>query len=312
MTAYVMGVDLGSTSAECVVIDERRAIVATAIVETGTVSQKGLQRAVDEALADAGIGGREQVRAVAATGYGRRIVPGGVDFVFTEISAHARGVVALFPQVRLVVDIGGQDTKVIQVDGAGRVERFAMNDRCASGTGRFYEGLAHALETDIESLGELASRGKPDLEISNLCATFAVTEVIALLAKGHDPADIAASVHRAAATRVLGLIGQVGRVSPIALTGGVARNAAVVRSLSEALDEELLVPEDPQITGAYGAALLAAESLDGGDPRLQEGSAASASSPGNGMSRSCNDCAADTTESGATALTLTTPSGRVV
>jgi len=265
VSAHVVGVDLGSTSAECVVVDERREIVATAVVTTGTVSRKGLQRALDEALAEAGIE-RSAVRAVAATGYGRRLVPGGADFVFTEISAHARGVAALFPGVRLVADIGGQDTKAIHVDGAGRVERFAMNDRCASGTGRFYEGLAHALEIEVEELEGLASRGTASLAISNLCATFAVTEVIALLAKGHDPADIAASVHKAASTRTLGLIGQVGRATPVALTGGVARNAAVVTALSEALDAELLVPEDPEITGAYGAALLAVESLDGVTP----------------------------------------------
>ncbi|PXY18414.1 acyl-CoA dehydratase activase [Prauserella flavalba] len=310
MSAYVVGMDLGSTSAECVVIDERREIVATAVVETGTVSRKGLQRAIDEAFGEAGIE-RDLVRAVAATGYGRRLVPGGADFVFTEISAHARGVAALFPGVRLVVDIGGQDTKAIQVDEAGRVERFAMNDRCASGTGRFYEGLAHALETDIESLGEFASRGKADLEISSLCATFAVTEVIALLAKGHDPADIAASVHHAAAARTLGLIGQVGKASPVALTGGVARNAAVVHSLSEALGEELLIPENPQITGAYGAALLAAESLDGGS-QPDQNATAPAPPHDHGGSGSCADCAGSKTESSVTMLTLTAPSGRVV
>jgi (R)-2-hydroxyacyl-CoA dehydratese activating ATPase len=290
VSAHVVGVDLGSTSAECVVVDERREVVATAVVTTGTVSRKGLQRAIDEALAEAGVE-RAGLRAVAATGYGRRLVPGGADFVFTEISAHGRGVAALFPGVRLVVDIGGQDTKAILVDRAGRVERFAMNDRCASGTGRFYEGLAGALEIRVDELDELARRGTASLAISNLCATFAVTEVIALLAKGHDPADIAASVHKAASTRTLGLIGQVGRATPVALTGGVARNAAVVRALSEALDAELLVPEDPQTTGAYGAALLAVESLDGVE--VVDGESVRVDPP-------------------ATDLTMTLPSGRVV
>lgn len=309
MSAYVVGVDLGSTSAECVIVDERGAIVATAVVETGTLSRTGLQRAVDDAFADSGIQ-RDSVRAVAATGYGRRLVPGGADFVFTEISAHARGVAALFPGVRLVVDVGGQDTKAIHVDEDGGVERFAMNDRCASGTGRFYEGLAHALETDLESLGELAGSGRADLEISSLCATFAVTEVIALLARGHDPADIAASVHHAAAARTLGLISQVGKVSPVALTGGVARNPAAVRALSEALGEELLIPENPQITGAYGAALLAAESLDG--DRTAGDTAVDTSSHEHEGAGSCADCAANKPESNVTMLPLTAPSGRVV
>lgn len=308
MGAHVVGVDLGSTSAECVIIDERGAIVATAVVETGTLSRKGLQRAVDEAFADSGID-RDTVRAVAATGYGRRLVPGGADFVFTEISAHARGVAAVFPGVRLVVDIGGQDTKAIHVDAEGRVERFAMNDRCASGTGRFYEGLAHALETDLESLGEIAGQGKADLEISSLCATFAVTEVIALLARGHDPADIAASVHHAAAARTLGLISQVGKVSPAAMTGGVARNPAAVRALSEALGEELLIPENPQLTGAYGAALLAAESLEGDQPEHETAVEVSHLHAGTG---SCADCVVSKPESNVTMLPLTAPSGRVV
>lgn len=308
MGAYIVGADLGSTSAECVVIDERREIVATAIVETGTVSQKGLQRAIDEALSEGGVG-RGSVRAVAATGYGRRLVPGGADFVFTEISAHGRGVAALFPGVRLVIDIGGQDSKVMHVDDAGRVERFAMNDRCASGTGRFYEGLAHALETDIDSLDELAGQGRTDLEISSLCATFALTEVIALLAKGHRPADIAASAHKAAVTRVLGLVGQVGKASPVALTGGVARNKAVVRALTDALGEELLIPENPQITGAFGVALLAAEALaDAPGPAVQD---ITVVAPGHDhdVSGSCVDCAGSTTGSGTTMLTIS-PAGR--
>jgi predicted CoA-substrate-specific enzyme activase len=244
------------------VIDDREAVVATSSVSAGTVSQKGLQRALDDALGALGIR-REQAVAVAATGYGRRIVPGGTDFVFTEISAHARGVSSLFPGVQLVVDIGGQDTKAIRVDPDGHVEKFAMNDRCASGTGRFYEGLANALETDLADLDDLAARGTADLEISSLCATFAVTEVISLLAGGHAPPDIAASVHKAATARVLGLIGQVGKGSPVALTGGVALNGAVVRALTEALGEEVLIPADPLITGALGAALLASERLQG-------------------------------------------------
>jgi predicted CoA-substrate-specific enzyme activase len=262
VTAYIAGLDLGSTSAECVIVDEDHQVVSTAVVQTGTVSKDAMQRALEQALAAAGLT-RDELRAVAATGYGRRLIEGGADYVFTEISSHAKGVAALIPGVRLVIDIGGQDTKAIRVDEDGYVERFAMNDRCASGTGRFYEGLAQALETDIGSLGTLADQGRKDLQVSSLCATFAVTEVIALLAKGEAPADIAASVHHAAAARALGLVGQVGKATPVALTGGVAKNSAAVRSLAEALGEELLTPDDPQITGALGAALLAADRIAG-------------------------------------------------
>jgi len=321
VNGYVAGLDLGSTSAECVVVDEDGQIVSSSVVQSGTVSATALQRALDEALGPLGIE-REDLRAVAATGYGRRLVPGGVDYIFTEISSHARGVAAMIPGVRLVIDIGGQDTKAIRVDEDGYVERFAMNDRCASGTGRFYEGLAQALETDIESLGELAAQGSRDLEVSSLCATFAITEVIALLAKGESPADIAASVHTAAAARALGLVGQVGKATPVALTGGVAKNPAAVHSLATALGEELLTPENPQITGALGAALLALDRIAAevdADPV-----AVPAASPteeaiepadrehDHGPGRSCAGCSGHLDADTPTLVTITSPPHRVV
>jgi (R)-2-hydroxyacyl-CoA dehydratese activating ATPase len=262
MSGYVMGVDLGSTSAECVVVDTDGLIAAATTVETGTVSHKGMDRAISEALRRTGID-RGQLLATGGTGYGRRLIPGGVDHVFTEITSHARGVVALFPGVRLIIDIGGQDSKVILVSESGSVERFAMNDRCASGTGKSYEILAHALETDIGDLASVAMSGVPNLEISSLCATFAGTEIISLLARGEKPADIAASVHRSIAGRTLGLVGQVGKFSPVAFTGGVARNPAAVHYLAQVLHEPLLVPDDPRITGAYGAALLTSDLVSG-------------------------------------------------
>jgi len=194
-----------------------------------------------------------------ATGYGRRLVP-GAGRTFTEITCHARGTAAMCPGVRLVIDIGGQDSKAITVDESGLVDDFAMNDRCASGTGRFYEVLARALECDLDELADLALRGTRDLEVSSMCATFAETEIISLLAQGLPASDIASSVHRAVAARTLALVAQVGKRTPVVLTGGVARNRAAVRFLAEALDLDVQVPERPQITGAYGAALLAMES----------------------------------------------------
>jgi activator of 2-hydroxyglutaryl-CoA dehydratase len=152
--------------------------------------------------------------------------------------------------------------------------------------------LAQTLETDLDSLGELAMQGSPDLEVSSLCATFAVTEVISLLARGHDPADIAASVHMASAYRLLGLIGQVGKVTPVALTGGVARNRAAIHYLEELLRAPIQVPDDPKITGAYGAALLAQDALAGKE--IPEPADPADDFKGNTM------------------LSLTTPSGRVV
>ena len=165
-----------------------------------------------------------------------------------------------------------------------------MNDRCASGTGRFYEVLSRALECELDELPSLALRGTRDLEVSSMCATFAETEIVSLLAQGLPAADIASSVHRAIAARTLALVAQVGKRTPAVLTGGVARNPAAVRFLAEALNLEVHVPAHPQITGAYGAALLAMESAvrptDQGDADMSV-----PLFPGpSGSDRSCTDC----------------------
>lgn len=253
-----MGVDLGSTTAKAVVVDDHGSILSSSIIQMGAVSRKGMQRSIDLALAEAGIA-ESDLSGTISTGYGRKLVP-GAHRTFTEITCHARGTAAMCPGVKLIIDIGGQDSKAITVDESGLVNDFAMNDRCASGTGRFYEVLARAIESDIESLGELALRGKQNLEVSSMCATFAETEIVSMLAEGLSTPDIAASVHRAIAGRTLALVAQVGRHAPVVMTGGVAQNAAAVHFLEQALDHEVQVPEHPQITGAYGAALLSIES----------------------------------------------------
>lgn len=258
-----MGVDLGSTTAKVVILDQAGDLRAAEVVQMGAVSRAGCGRALEAALGSAGLA-REDITATIATGYGRRLVP-GVERTFTEITCHARGAAAMCPGVRLVVDIGGQDSKAIVVgaDGVdqGIAENFAMNDRCASGTGRFFEVLARAIECDLTELAGLALAGTKNLEVSSMCATFAETELISLLAQGERREDIAASVHRAVAARTMGLIAQVGRHTPVVMTGGVARNAAAVHFLAETLRAEVIVPESPQITGAFGAALLARDTV---------------------------------------------------
>jgi len=250
-----MGVDLGSTTAKTVILDDRGELAASSIVQMGAVSRAGVTAAMRQAMESAGLEQSDIARTVS-TGYGRRLIP-TADNTFTEITCHARGAATLWPGVRLVIDIGGQDSKAIAVDENGFVDHFAMNDRCASGTGRFFEVLSRALEVEIEEVGPLALRGREDLEISSMCATFAETEVISLLASGAESADIAASVHRAVAARTLGLVAQVGKVTPIVMTGGVARNPAAVKFISDKLGTEVSIPADPQISGAYGAALIA-------------------------------------------------------
>jgi predicted CoA-substrate-specific enzyme activase len=292
-----LGVDLGSTTSKAVVVDDAGTIQAASIVQMGAVSRAGMQRVVDEALADAGLRPGDLAGTVS-TGYGRRLVP-LAQRSFTEITCHARGTSAMVPGARLVIDIGGQDSKAITVDADGLVEDFAMNDRCASGTGRFYEVLARAIECDIGELGPLALRsalvlsGRTDLEVSSMCATFAETEIVSLLAQGLATEDIAASVHRAIAARTVALVAQVGKRAPVVLTGGVARNPAARHFLSVALDHEVIVPEHPQITGAYGAALLAREHEAG--PAAAEGDADQPSQvphtvPPTGPGHSCAEC----------------------
>jgi predicted CoA-substrate-specific enzyme activase len=259
-----LGVDLGSTTAKAVVVDGDGQIVSSSVVQMGSVSRRGMQAAVDAALVDAGTTA-DDLAGTIATGYGRRLVPGAMR-TYTEITCHARGCAAMVPGVRLVIDIGGQDSKAITVDDEGLVEEFAMNDRCASGTGRFYEVLARALEVGVEDVGPLAMRGTQDLEVSSMCATFAETEIVSLLAQGLPDEDIASSVHRAIAARTLALVAQVGRRTPTVMTGGVAHNPAAVHFLAEALRTEVVVPEHPQLTGAYGAALLALESVERATP----------------------------------------------
>ncbi|MGV9861845.1 acyl-CoA dehydratase activase [Rhodococcus koreensis] len=266
MTAFYMGVDLGSTTAKSVIVDRHGSILASDVVQMGAVSRAGLSRSMAGALTAADLD-ESAITATIATGYGRRMVP-GVGRTFTEITCHARGVAALCPGTRLVVDIGGQDSKAIVIDDEGLVENFSMNDRCASGTGRFFEVLARAIECEIAELADLALAGDKDLEVSSMCATFAETEIISLLARGERREDIAASVHRAVSARTLGLVSHVGKHTPVVMTGGVARNAAVVHFLEDSLGTPVTVPDTPQISGAYGAALLARDSVES-SPQLQ-------------------------------------------
>ncbi len=261
MDWYVMGVDLGSTTAKAVIVDQDGRMRGSRVVQMGAVSREAVRIAMDAALDDAGLTQDDIVRTIS-TGYGRRLVP-GADKTFTEITCHARGAAALHAGARLVIDIGGQDSKAIALGEDGLVDRFAMNDRCASGTGRFFDVLCRALEVDIAEVDALALAGDENLEVSSMCATFAETEVISLLAQGAERGDIAASVHKAVASRTLGLVAQVGKNSPVVMTGGVAKNRALVHFLERALGLDIVLLTDPQIAGALGAALIAREEYQG-------------------------------------------------
>ncbi|HUT55995.1 MAG TPA: acyl-CoA dehydratase activase [bacterium] len=254
---YFAGVDVGSISAEVVIVDEAGAVLAQAISYTGANSIAASERTLEEALTAAGIG-RSDLAAVVSTGYGRERVPYATDKV-TEISCHARGAVSLFPGTRTVIDIGGQDSKAIRVDERGRVMSFQMNDKCAAGTGRFLEVMARALEVDLSEMGPLSLRSENKVSVSSVCTVFAESEVVGLIHQGRLKNDIIRGIHAAVSDRTRALAGRVGIEPEITMTGGVAKNVGVIKELSLRLGSPLNIPAEPQTVGALGAALIARE-----------------------------------------------------
>ena len=254
---FVVGLDSGSTSTNAVVMNEACKIVASVVIRTGAKAGASAERAYREVLERAGIT-PDQVACTIATGYGRVSIPFADENV-TEISCHGRGAHYFNPDVRTILDIGGQDSKAIHVNAAGEVTDFAMNDKCAAGTGRFLEMIARSLEISLDELGPAALESKKRLEIANMCSVFAESEVISLIANNEEKPDIAAGVCRAVAGKAYSLMRRVGLEGAYMMTGGVAQNPGVVRAVEELIGEKLFICEDPEIVGATGAALLALE-----------------------------------------------------
>ena len=254
---FVVGLDSGSTSTNAVVMNEARKIVASVVIRTGAKAGASAERAYREVLERAGIT-PDQVACTIATGYGRVSIPFADENV-TEISCHGRGAHYFNPDVRTILDIGGQDSKAIHVNAAGEVTDFAMNDKCAAGTGRFLEMIARSLEISLDELGPAALESKKRLEIASMCSVFAESEVISLIANNEEKPDIAAGVCRAVAGKAYSLMRRVGLEGAYMMTGGVAQNPGVVRAVEELIGEKLFICEDPEIVGATGAALLALE-----------------------------------------------------
>ena len=248
----VAGVDVGSVAAKAVIFDpQSRSLLGKAVLPTGWNAREAGEKALAAACADAG--GIAASRIVG-TGYGRISLP-FADKVVTEITCHARGAVHLFPGTGVVLD--GQDSKVINTAPDGSVQDFLMNDKCAAGTGRFLQVLSGILGMELAELGEAAGRGKP-AAISSMCAVFAETEIIGLLAQGTPTADIAAGVFRSIARRMRGLAARIPLRGECTFTGGLATSPSFSRLLSEELGVPVNVPQYPQFVGAIGAALIAA------------------------------------------------------
>lgn len=251
---YAVGIDIGSTSGEALILEGDN-VVTWSIVDTGYNSRRAAALALDEALAKTKLN-REQLRPIVATGYGRVAVE-FADRQVTEISCYARGIHHLYSDIQTVIDIGGQDSKVVAVGPRGKPLDFAMNDKCAAGTGRFLEVMARALQLELTELGPSALRARRAANISSTCTVFAESEVITLVAEGVAREEIVAGICQAIARRVGALARRVGVEPPVAFAGGVAKNIGVVHALQEVLGESLLVPDEPQIIGALGAALVA-------------------------------------------------------
>jgi predicted CoA-substrate-specific enzyme activase len=255
MSTYFAGVDVGSTQTKAIIVDERGAIVGRALADMETSMKTIAQDAFRAALDNAGIA-EGDVEYVVGTGYGRYNVQFGREQV-TEISCHARGAVTLFPGTRTVIDIGGQDTKAIRIGPEGNVLNFTMNDKCAAGTGRFLGAASFALEMSLGALGPLALTSQNPVRITTTCTVFAESEIISHLAKGILPEDVLMGVHQAITSRCVSLARRVGVESEVTFTGGVSRNVAMVRLLSEELGLPVNVSEDAHFCGALGAALVA-------------------------------------------------------
>jgi len=246
-----IGIDAGSTTCKLVAVDGDGAIVGSRLEPTEPRVEIQVQRLLAALRDDLDAGSAPAI----ATGYGRKLIKEASRNV-TEITCHARGVFRAIGRAGTLIDIGGQDSKVIQVGDDGRPVDFMMNDKCAAGTGRFLEHTAARLGVPVDELGGRALSAKREEVITSTCTVFAESEIISLIARGADPDAILRGLHRSLVSRVISMVRNVGIVAPLMLSGGVARNDAVRAMIAEAASEDVVLPGEPQLMGAYGAALL--------------------------------------------------------
>ncbi len=254
---YVAGIDSGSASTDVVIMDMEQRIVSSVIAPTGGGANISAEQALSDALSKAGLS-RSDIAVIVKTGYGRDYIADGDDSV-TEITCHARGAHFLSLEARTVIDIGGQDSKVIRINETGAVQNFVMNDKCAAGTGRFLEMMARALGLTLEEISEIGLDWKEDITISSMCTVFAESEVVSLVAQNRALEDIVHGLNQSVASKVAGLVKRVSPEQGYIMTGGVAKNRGVVKALEEKLETKLYICEQAQLCGAIGAALFALE-----------------------------------------------------
>ncbi len=263
-----VGIDIGSTMTKVVVVDEKEAMLASVIGPTGVEHRHLALKVMDEAIQKSGLT-FESLDFIVATGYGRINVP-FADKQITEITCHARGIRAIFPTTRIIIDIGGQDSKGIKLDAEGKVANFVMNDKCAAGTGRFLEVIAETLGVKLADMGAISLTAKEYVKISNTCTVFAEHEVTSRLAEGATIPEIVAGLHESIAGRVVNMVRHLGIEKDVVVTGGGAKNIGLVKAIAEKVGFAVLVPPEPFITGALGAALLGKGFVERGVERDHE------------------------------------------
>ncbi|MDO9514856.1 MAG: acyl-CoA dehydratase activase [Syntrophales bacterium] len=248
------GIDIGSITAKAVVLSDDR-MLGSKVAFSGYNAQQAGKGIFDDLLKELEMDA-SSIEKIVSTGYGRNSVT-FADKAITEIICHGAGAYYLNPEVRTVIDVGGQDSKVLTIHSNGTVKDFAMNDKCAAGTGRFLEVMARAMESDLDDFGPLSLRSGSPSKISSICTVFAESEVISLIAKGESRENIIAGIHESVASRISSMARRVGVKEPVMMTGGVARNIGVVRALERALGVSIEVSEFAQVNGALGAAVMA-------------------------------------------------------
>ena len=254
---YFAGIDSGSTSTDVAILDQDKRLVAQVILPTGAGAAAGAERAMESALAQAGLRA-EDITATVTTGYGRSAIQLG-DKSITEITCHAKGAFFLDPTVRTIIDIGGQDSKVIRIDETGNVVNFVMNDKCAAGTGRFLELMARTLELSLDEMSTAGLDWEEEIAISSMCTVFAESEVVSLIAQNKRTADIIHGLNEAVAAKTCALCKRLGGEPSYMMTGGVSKNKGVAEAIQRRLGAPLHISDEAQLNGALGAALFAME-----------------------------------------------------
>jgi benzoyl-CoA reductase subunit D len=248
------GIDIGAKTTQVVILNDDK-VVARSLVLTGFEQQQAAETALAQALAQARLQ-RGDIAHIVATGAGRKAVPSVKENV-TEVSADARAIAFLYPNVRTLIDVGAEEARAIQCTSDGTVANFAVNEKCAAGAGTFVEAMARALELKLEEMGELSLQSTTAVPMNAQCTVFAESEVVSLIHAKTDKPDIVRAVHDAIASRITSMARRVGAEKDIALIGGVAHNAGFVDALKRGLEAKVLVPADPEFVGALGAALIA-------------------------------------------------------